>query len=288
MRRVFLLVAALCISASALGVRISVVTGESMAPTIRAGDTVVTLGTGRRDDLRIGRIVLYRIRGEQYLHRIVGIDGDHVITKGDASYGQDSEHPIRDDVVGTLVAVIPTSLVRRSLEAAASFTQKISLDLAVASGAGSTITLESTQLTGADALGRLSVGGSATWTLLLYGCIGSITTCTNTYSLRLNADQFATLIPSTGATGSSSQSLARSLRLNTRCRAAASASDPWNEASSLLTAEWSAVNESTGLLATHALDAARAGVRCEVKGTVLGVVPASGGSLSLPLMWGPT
>jgi hypothetical protein len=287
MRRALPLVAALCIGASALGVRLSVVTGESMAPSIRAGDTVITLGARYTDDLRAGRIVLFRIGAEQYLHRIVRVDGDHIVTKGDASYGQDSDRPLRGDVIGTLAVVIPTSLLRRSLEAAASFTQKVSLDLALASGAGSSMTQESTQLTGADAQGKLSAGGSVTWTLLLYGCIGSLATCSSTYALRLNADQFATLIPSTGAVGSASQSLARSLRLSTRCRPASSVSDPWSEASDLLTVEWSAASQSTGLLVTQPLDAARAGVRCEVKATVLGVAPASGGSVSLPLVWGP-
>ena len=287
MRRALPLVAALCIGISALGVRLAVVTGESMAPSIRAGDMVVTLGVRHTDDLRAGRIVLYQMRGEQFLHRIVGVDGEHVITKGDASYGQDSERPRRDDVIGTLAVVIPTSLLRRSLEVAASFTQKISLDLALASGAGSSMTLESTQLTGVDAQGRLSVGGSATWTLLLYGCIGSLTTCSSTYALRLNADQFATLIPPTGAVGSASQSLARSLRLTTRCQRASSGLNPWSDASDLLTVEWSAASQSTGLLVTQPLDEARAGVRCEVKGTLLGVAPASGGSVSLPLVWGP-
>jgi len=288
MRRALPLFVALCIGSSALEVRLSVVTGESMAPSIRAGDIVVTLGARYTDDLRAGHIVLYRIGDEQYLHRIVRVDGDHIVTKGDASYGQDSDRPLRGDVIGTLAAVIPTSLLRRSLAAAASFTQKVSLNLALASGAGSSMTLESTQLTGADVQGKLSAGGSATWTLLLYGCIGSLASCASTYSLRLNADQFAMLIPSTGTVGSASQSLARSLRLSTRCRPASSMFDPWSEASDLLTVEWSSGSQSTGLLVTQPLEVARAGLRCELKGTVLGVAPASGGSVSLPLAWGPT
>jgi signal peptidase len=269
------------------GVRASLVTGQSMTPAISAGDIVVTLRPSVGERFKVGTILLYERGGEQLLHRVVAIDGEGLWMKGDASVDRDSEAVQRAAVHGTLLLVIPTSLPWRGFTAAARFTRSISLDLSLASAPGSSMQLESTRLFGSDGQGRVTVGGYETWTLLLYGCTSSGTGCAASYELRINPEQFIALLPATGSVGTSGQSLARSLRVNTRCRAAALASGSWTEMSDLLTAEWDATSAATGQLAISDLASARAGVRCEVRATLLGVVSSSGGSVSLPLIWGP-
>ncbi|RLT27886.1 MAG: hypothetical protein DWI49_02285, partial [Chloroflexi bacterium] len=103
------LVAILIGAACALfNVRLSIVDGESMAPSIRAGDSVVTIGLPT-DQLRIGSILLVRDGERRLLHRLRAMSGEQLWMQGDASLSGDSRPVQRSDVLGQPALVIPTS-----------------------------------------------------------------------------------------------------------------------------------------------------------------------------------
>jgi hypothetical protein len=273
------------IACSVLGVRVSIVEGESMAPTIRAGDTVVTVSPLLGAPIA-GSVLLVESEGRRLLHRLARYDGASLWMKGDASVSGDSR-PVREsDVLGTLAIVFPTSHLYRAVRVAAQFTSEIPISMNLASAAGVFAEQGPRYTFGADAQGRLLPGGYALWSLLLSACVGASGACSGSYALRIDAQGFSSALPPAGSAGSPSQALARSLRVTTRCQEVGG-SGAWTQMSDLLTAEWSAANIADSILAVHAGAVAQAGVRCEVKATLLGAVPASGGVLTLPLIWGP-
>ncbi len=269
---------------SALQVRLSVVDGESMAPSIRAGDSVVTIGVPV-DRLSIGSVLLVRDGDRRLLHRLRALRGDELWLQGDASLDGDRRSLRRSDVLGQLVVVIPTSHLVRAIRAAASFTASLPLSVSLQSGAGASAQLGTRTLSGADAQGRLLPGGWVLWPMTLSACTTAGTPCAPTYVLRIDPSRFVALLPSTGSIGDPSQALARSLRVSTRCQSLAGG--PWVEASDRFTAEWSASDPQSGVLTEQTAAAARLGLRCETKLTLLGVPAATGGLIALPLIWGP-
>jgi len=84
------------------------VSGSSMEPTITSDDLVVVEpGAG----FGVGDVVTYqhRVEGETYTftHRVVGVEGDSLRTKGDSLAVEDRYEVEREDVVGRVVLVIP-------------------------------------------------------------------------------------------------------------------------------------------------------------------------------------
>lgn len=73
--------------------------GTSMLPRLHADGLVVTQAA---DDYRVGDVVAYHNRdlGAVVLHRIVAIDGDRYVFKGDNNDFLDSYHPTRSELVG--------------------------------------------------------------------------------------------------------------------------------------------------------------------------------------------
>jgi len=282
-RRAGLLISAVFL-VSLAGVRVSVVEGESMAPTIRAGDSVITIGV-LAGEPNVGSILLVQSDGRRLLHRLRAVDGDALWLKGDASISGDSRPIHRTDVLGMLALVIPTSHLFRAMRAAARFTAALPLSISLSSGAGAVAEQGPRYTYGADAQGNLLPGAYAIWSILLSACSSGLSSCAANYALRIDPVLFAGMVAPVGSTATSSQALARALRIVTRCQPALGGA--WTEASDRFTAEWSEVNSSSGLLALHAGAAALAGLRCEVKVTLLGAPPASGGALTLPLQWGP-
>jgi hypothetical protein len=270
---------------SGFGTRVSMVEGESMAPTIRAGDTVVTVsplfGTPS-----VGSVLLVESEGRRLLHRLARHQGTSLWMKGDASASGDSQPISRSDVLGTLAIVIPTSHLYRAVRVAAQFTSEIPISMNLTSAAGVSAEQGPKYTFGADAQGRLLPGSYALWSVLLSACVGASSSCSGSYALRIDAPGFASALPPAGSVGSPSQALARSLRIATRCQEVGG-SGAWTQMSDLFTAEWSAARSADSTLATHAGAVAQVGVRCEVKVTLLGAVPASSGALTLPLIWGP-
>ena len=266
------------------GVRLSVVDGESMAPSIRAGDSVVTISLPNQQ-LSVGSILLVSEGGRRLLHRLRVIDGDRLWMQGDASVSGDSRPVRRSDVLGHLALVIPTSHIFHALRAAARFTDSLPISLSLASGGGASAELGPRSTVGADTQGRLLPGGYALWSIALSACSASGSSCAANYALQLDSSAFAALLPPAGSVGTASQALARALRIATRCQPLSGGA--WTEASDRFTGEWSATDLASGLLTEQSAAAARSGVRCEVKVTLLGVPAATGGSLALPLLWGP-
>jgi hypothetical protein len=265
-------------------VRLSVINGESMAPSIRAGDSVVTVGAST-DQLRIGRVLLVRDGERQLLHRLRAIKGEELWMKGDASLSSDSRPVQRSDVLGQLALVIPTSYLFHAIRTAASFTASLPISVTLKSSGGAAAEQGARSISGADAQGRLLSGGYALWSITLSACGVSGSWCAATYALRVDPIAFAALLPPAGSLGDASQALARALRIATRCQGLTGGA--WTETSDRFTAEWSASDRVTGLLAEQSAAAAQSGLRCEVKVTLLGVPAAAGGSLALPLLWGP-
>jgi signal peptidase len=80
------------------------VTGASMMPAVWPGDVLHVHRSGLAE-LHPGQIVLYRRDGRLTAHRIVRIDGDRLITRGDALQYEDP--PISAaDVVGRVIYMV--------------------------------------------------------------------------------------------------------------------------------------------------------------------------------------
>jgi signal peptidase len=62
------------------------VTSSSMWPTLKKGDLVILKGVDKPEDLRVGDVIGFELDdGGFAIHRIVGIEGDLITTKGDAN-----------------------------------------------------------------------------------------------------------------------------------------------------------------------------------------------------------
>jgi signal peptidase len=89
-----------------------VLTG-SMAPAIHTGDVIITTPVSRRTPA-IGDVIAYqakRFNGDSvavFSHRIVGGDIESgFIVKGDANKTPDTQRPMRGDILGVVIFVIP-------------------------------------------------------------------------------------------------------------------------------------------------------------------------------------
>ena len=278
----------LALVSAALGLRLFVVEGESMAPTIRSGDLVVTAALPLAAFGGPGAIVL---RGERsaapggwLLHRVIQRGEGWRRTAGDASVSPDAGVVEDRDVHGLLVAVIPVApisgLLGTLLEGVgAAFTAQRPIGFSATSATAAGLSIESISSVGADASGRLPPGGRVTAVLLLGWSQSSL------HVLQIDPSAFAAYASSSNA---GVKALARSLRIETRCRDAGNLTSAWWPASDLLTAEWSASSASTGELLRVDPAAWPVGVRCEVTVTLLGNLGAQLATLQLPITWSAT
>lgn len=269
------------------GLRLIFVDGESMAPTIRSGDLVVTAELplpllGNR-----GAIVLREEREGVseglLLHRVVERGSGWRRTAGDASSSPDAGVVLDRHVHGVLIAVLPVAPITRAIGSAidiahAAFTGLKPISVQFSSSNGAPLSRVAFATTGADSGGRLLPAGRTASTYQL-GWAGR-----SRHTLRIDATIFSHY--TTSATPSI-RSLARSLRIATLCREASNADATWWTASDVLTAEWSAANAASGEL----LDADPAewpsGLRCEITATLLGSLGAQSAALEIPLVWSP-
>lgn len=84
----------------------------SMAPTIEIGDIVfVKIGN---DDVKEQDIITYKKDGKFITHRIIKIDGESIITKGDNNNTADKEIT-KDVIVGKVVSIINNVEVWKSV-----------------------------------------------------------------------------------------------------------------------------------------------------------------------------
>jgi len=260
------------------GLRILVVSGNSMSPIIRDGDLVLTARLWRGSE--VGDVVLVKrpSDGQLLLHRVIQRGAGWRRTQGDASLSPDAERIADAAVLGGLAAVIPTSLLA-SLPldlVAAQFSAGRNVNVGITSALGARVEMSGPTLVGANALGQLLPGGRATWTLTLTPCptgmAGECAGATNT--LRIDPDRFAPIATS---------GIARSLRLTSTCRPVGSTT--WTASADLFTAAWSASNHATGRLAS--LSAGAAASECQIQVILLGSITAANATISLPLRWGP-
>jgi signal peptidase I len=81
----------------------------SMYPALNRGDLILVQGT-TPEEIEVGTVVVFRHAKGLAVHRVVEIDGDSIVTKGDANPEEDD--PITyDDIVGR-VPTIGDSLVK--------------------------------------------------------------------------------------------------------------------------------------------------------------------------------
>jgi hypothetical protein len=260
------------------GVRLLMVAGNSMSPSIRDGDLVLTARSWMGGS--VGDILLAErpSDGQLLLHRVIEQGEGWRRTKGDASLSPDAERITDAEVLGALVAVIPTGLLT-SLpfeQVAAQFSARRPIGLRVTSAQGARAEMGAPVLSGTDAVGQLLPGGRATWTVTLTPCpTGVAGECAGgTNTLRIDPEQFAL---------SATSGLARSLRITSACRPVGSST--WTASADLFTAAWSAANLATGRLASLAPGAAA--IECQVQAILLGSIAAASSALVLPLRWGP-
>ena len=268
----------LAVAIQLAGVRLLVVSGNSMSPSIRDGDLVLTARLWRGG--AVGDIVLVErpSDGQLLLHRVIEQGTGWRRTQGDASLSPDAERISDAAVLGVLAAVIPTGLIAPPPlgQVATQFSSGRRVGLSIAAAPGARAEVSTPVIAGADALGQLLPGGRATWMLTLTPCptglAGECAGTTNT--LRIDPDRF---------TLSGTNSAARALRITSTCRPVGTTT--WTASADLFTATWSATNLATGRLATYSAGAAAS--ECQVQVTLLGEITAMSSSVTLPLRLGP-
>lgn len=114
-QRAVLAVAGLCLVLVGIGVLSGrtggpitwvVTAGTSMQPEIDPGTLVVVQ---RRDSYEVGDVVAYRSTqlGQTVLHRIIDVEDDRLVLRGDANDWVDPETPTLDDVLGERALQLP-------------------------------------------------------------------------------------------------------------------------------------------------------------------------------------
>ena len=82
---------------------ISVVLTGSMEPTISVNDLIIVKET---NDYEVGDIVVFQDHSSLVVHKIIRIDGEEIVTKGDANDTEDSPINIKQ-IKGEVVSIIP-------------------------------------------------------------------------------------------------------------------------------------------------------------------------------------
>ncbi len=76
------------------------ITSGSMWPVLHTGDLAFIEGVGK-GDLRVGDIVVWKNSQGFTIHRVVRLEEDRLVTKGDANFTEDD--PVKyEDVIGRL------------------------------------------------------------------------------------------------------------------------------------------------------------------------------------------
>ena len=86
-----------------LGFAASVVLSGSMEPELSTGDLIFVVSA---DEYNVDDVVVFQTGRIAVVHRIISIDGDSVITKGDANNIEDSPIPL-SAIKGKVVLAIP-------------------------------------------------------------------------------------------------------------------------------------------------------------------------------------
>jgi signal peptidase len=86
------------------GIRTAVILTGSMEPTIKINDFVIVK---KPDNIKLNDIISYKEKNSdvEVLHRVIAINGDEIITKGDANNKEDTPINI-DQVTGIYIGKI--------------------------------------------------------------------------------------------------------------------------------------------------------------------------------------
>lgn len=85
------------------GIGVSVVLSGSMEPALSVNDLVIIRS---ESEPAAGDVVVYSSRDSLVIHRVISVDGDTLVTRGDANTLADA--PVsREQVMGKMIAVIP-------------------------------------------------------------------------------------------------------------------------------------------------------------------------------------
>ena len=86
------------------------VTGASMLPSIWPGD-VVTIRSSRLPEVSRGDVVLFFRDGRFFVHRVLGVSADRLLTRGDSLPGPDP--PVTsDELLGRIVSIAGVGATR--------------------------------------------------------------------------------------------------------------------------------------------------------------------------------
>jgi signal peptidase len=102
-------VVAMCFVAFAPGYDVSVVKSESMKPSINMGDLVITGPVSGlfSNDIKPGTIVSYQTGQNVVTHRVISVENNSYVTKGDAVEDPDPQPVQMSQVVGVYLFKIP-------------------------------------------------------------------------------------------------------------------------------------------------------------------------------------
>ena len=91
------------------GYSLYIVRSESMKPAIKLGDAIIAgpVGGPLNGEIRPGTIVTYKHSKELITHRVINIDGERLITKGDATEEADPWKVTMADVQSVYLFKIP-------------------------------------------------------------------------------------------------------------------------------------------------------------------------------------
>jgi len=83
-----------------------VIVSGSMEPTLEIGDLVL-VRLGVPVDLPVGSVVAFRLNSTIVVHRLVGVEGERLVTKGDANPEPDPFPVYRRSLLGVVVGRVP-------------------------------------------------------------------------------------------------------------------------------------------------------------------------------------
>lgn len=91
-------------------ITLAVVEGTSMEPTLQSGDLVVVVKKVSFGDIAVGDIIVYRRGGTLIIHRVIRVEDDALIAKGDNNWLPDP--PVRFQAVVGKVLELGDSVIK--------------------------------------------------------------------------------------------------------------------------------------------------------------------------------
>jgi signal peptidase I len=88
---------------------VTTVRSGSMTGTFNTGDVIITVPVNSifKNGVRVGDVVIYQHNSDMITHRVIGIDGDRLQTKGDAVEHQDPWQVSLSEVKGAYLFKVP-------------------------------------------------------------------------------------------------------------------------------------------------------------------------------------